>query len=296
MGYSYPDAVAAFVRRCAREGWRPAVLGVRAEIDYLWRKHGLRAVGIGDEVLLDVGSFGLATRAMRNVRQAVARTYNAGVTTTIVREGDLAPALRAELAEVSARWLRGSRERGFSMILDELLTGAHPDCLLVIAHDRDGRAVGFQRYALCSGGTALSLDTMRRDRNGPNGLNERMIVDMLEHGRDRGVRTVSLNFAAFRMLLDAGAARSPVERLGYRTMHLLDPVIQLESLYLFNAKFRPGYRPRSVMFPSWLSIPTVAAVLLTLEFASLADRRVQAIAESEPAVGSTPTIVTGDAE
>jgi lysyl-tRNA synthetase class 2 len=291
---AYPAAIDAFVARCTREGWRPAVLGVLGELADLWHRHGLRSIGFGDEVLLDVGSFSLATRAMRNVRQAVARTYNAGVRTTIVREGDLPPVLRAELTEVSSAWLRGGRERGFSMILDGLLTGAHPDCLLVIAHDRTGRVVGFQRYAVCCGQTALSLDTMRRDRTGPNGLNERMIIDLLEYSGQRGIRQLSLNFAAFRTLLDAGSGRRGFERLGYRTLHLLDPLIQLESLYQFNAKFRPSYRPRSVAFGSWWSIPTVAAVMLILEFASTGARRVAV--ETEPAMSTAPTIVTGDAE
>ena len=270
---AYPDAAAAVLRRCAREGWRPAVLGVREELADLWHRHGLRSVGIGDEVLLDVAGFSLTSRRMRNVRQAVARTHNAGVSTRIVREGDLAPGLAADLAEVSAQWLRGSRERGFSMILDGLLTGAHPDCLLVIAYDHAGTVVAFQRYAVCRGGAALSLDTMRRDRNGPNGLNERMIVDLLAWGRDRGARELSLNFAAFRTMLDAGDARRGFERLGYRALHLLDPLIQLESLYLFNAKFRPTYRPRGVAFRSWLSIPVVAAAMLVLEFAGGVERR-----------------------
>jgi lysyl-tRNA synthetase class 2 len=279
---SYADAVNAFVRRCVAMGWRPAVLGVRADLADLWHRHGLRSVGIGDEVLLDVGGFSLTSRRMRNVRQAVARTHNAGVSTTVVREGDLPPSLRAELADVSTRWLKGSRERGFSMILDGLLTGAHPDCVLVIARDHAGNVVGFQRYAPCCGGEALSLDTMRRDRQGPNGLNERMIVDLLEHGRDHGVKLLSLNFAAFRTLLDAGSGRRGFERPGYRALHLLDPLIQLESLYLFNAKFRPSYRPRSVAFPSWVSIPLVAAAMLTLEFAAGAERR--AASEQDPAL------------
>lgn len=279
---SYADAVATFVNRCAVMGWRPAVLGVRAELEDLWHRHGLRSVGIGDEVLLDVGEFSLASRRMRNVRQAVARTYNAGVSTRIVREGDLSPSRSVELADVSTRWLKGSSERGFSMILDGLLTGAHPDCVLVIARDHAGKVVGFQRYAPCRGGEALSLDTMRRDREGPNGLNERMIVDLLEHGRDHGVKLLSLNFAAFRTLLDAGNRRRGFERLGYRALHLLDPLIQLESLYLFNAKFRPTYRPRSVAFPSWLSIPLVASAMLTLEFAAGAERR--AASEKDPAL------------
>jgi len=285
---SYADAVASFVRRCAVLGWRPAVLGVRAELADLWHRHGLRSVGIGDEVLLDVEEFSLASRRMRNVRQAVARTYNAGVSTRIVREGDLAPSLRAELAEVSTRWLGGSRERGFSMILDGLLTGAHPDCVLVIASDIAGKVVGFQRYAPCRAGDALSLDTMRRDRGGPNGLNERMIVDLLDYGRRTGVRLLSLNFAAFRTMLDAGEARRGFERLGYRAMHLLDPLIQVESLYLFNAKFRPTYRPRSVAFRSWLSIPLVAAAMLSLEFVSGAERRVAPV--DDPALIVLPNV------
>jgi lysylphosphatidylglycerol synthetase-like protein (DUF2156 family) len=291
---AYPAAIEAFIARCTREGWRPAVIGVLGDLADLWHRHGLRSIGIGDEVLLDVAGFSLASRAMRNVRQAVSRTFNAGVTTTVVREGDLSPALRLDLAEVSSAWLRGGRERGFSMILDGLLTGAHPDCLLVIAHDHTGRVVGFQRYALCCGGTALSLDTMRRDREGPNGLNERMIVDVLDYAARHGIQQLSLNFAAFRTLLDAGDARRTVERLGYRALHLLDPLIQLESLYLFNAKFRPSYRPRSVAFPSWWSILAVAAVMLTLEFAPLGNRK--ATPEPEPAIEVSPTIVTGDAE
>ena len=156
------------------------------------------------------------------------------------------------------------------MILDGLLTGRHPDCLLVIARDRAGRPVGFQRYAPC--GAALSLDTMRRDRDGPNGLNERMIVDLVAHARARGVRAISLNFAAFRALIDAGDDRGVLERIGYQALHLLDPFIRVESLYLFNAKFKPGFQPRGVVFPSWFSVPVVAAAMVGMEFGLAYDR------------------------
>jgi lysylphosphatidylglycerol synthetase-like protein (DUF2156 family) len=266
---AFGAAVDEFVRVCDRAGWRPAALAVREDVAPLWRRHGLHTIGIGDEVLLDVDGFTLAGRAMRNVRQAVTRTRNLGVTTTVMREGELPERLRTELAGLSACWRGRAPERGFSMILDGLLTGRHPDCLLVIARDRAGRLVGFQRYA--PAGVALSLDTMRRDRGGPNGLNERMIVDLVDHARAHGIRVISLNFAAFRTLLDTDD-RGFAERIGYQALHLLDPFIRVESLYLFNAKFRPGYVPRGVVLPSWFSVPVVAAAMVGMEFGLGYDR------------------------
>lgn len=269
---SFQSAIDAFIALCQNKGWEPAAVGARADLAPMWRRYKLNVIGIGDEVVLDVDSFTLVGRRMLNVRQTVAHTRKLGVTSEIWREGDLSPALREELADLSKRWLHGHQERGFSMILDGLLAGFHPDCLLVVTRDKDGRPVGFQRYAYCRDGKALSLDTMRRDRRGPGGLNERMIVEVTEFARARGVKEISLNFAAFRPLLDAGEQRSGVQQLAYRALHLLDPFIQVESLYRFNAKFHPGFVERSVVLPSWSVFPMALAALLGMEFAFPYDR------------------------
>ncbi len=262
---SYPAAVAEFAALAQRSGWRMAVLGARGDLTDLWRPYGMRSIGIGDEVLLTPGEFGLRGRSMRNVRQAVQRTRNAGVTTEILREGDLPEDERARLRTLATEAMGGAEERGFSMNLDDLLTGRHESPVIVIARAADGTPVGFQRYLPSASGRRLSLDAMRRAAGSPNGLNERMIVDIVEYAREHGVREVSLNFAAFRELFDT-AERGPLERGEYRLIHLLDPLIKVESLYLFNRKFRPRYVPRSVLFPSWLALATVGAAMLTLEF------------------------------
>jgi lysylphosphatidylglycerol synthetase-like protein (DUF2156 family) len=269
---SYADAVDRFVDECARHGWRTAVLGARHDLQRLWRRHRMHGIGIGDEVVLDVAGFGLSTRRMRNVRQAVRRTHNAGATTEVVREGDVDPRLRDELVAVSAQWLDGARERGFSMNLDGFLRGVYPECVLVVARDAAGRVAGYQRYAPCRGGAALSLDTMRRVRTGPNGLNERMVVDLVAYARAHGIAEISLNFAAFHDLLAAGRRRG-LERVAYRAVHLLDPLVRVESLYLFNAKFRPGYVARGLLFSSWFALPVIAAAVFGMEFALGYDRR-----------------------
>jgi lysyl-tRNA synthetase class 2 len=130
---------------------------------------------------------------------------------------------------------------------------------------------------------------MRRDRQGPNGLNERMIVDLVTYARERGVTLISLNFAAFRTLIDAGDTRGALEKAGYSALHLLDPFIQVESLYLFNAKFRPGFIPRGVAFPSLLSLPVVAAAMVGMEFGLGYDRN----RPPEPELLPDPRLVLG---
>ncbi|WP_412516899.1 phosphatidylglycerol lysyltransferase domain-containing protein [Actinomadura madurae] len=257
----HPAAVRAFRAMCRTTGWRPAVLGASDGLLAAWGP--CRAIGYGDEVVLRPGEFSLAGRQMRNVRQAVRRTENAGVTSEIVPERDLTPALRAKLLDVASRSLGGAAERGFSMNLDELLTGYHPGAVVAIAYDEDKEPIAFQRYV--SAGQGISLDAMRRAPGGPNGVNERLIVEMVRYAGERGHGVVSLNFAAFRELLDADE-RTLLEKAGYRALHLLDPWIAVESLYLFDKKFRPSYRPRNVVLRSWFDLAWLAAALLTLEF------------------------------
>lgn len=265
-------AVHAFLVHCARNGWRPFVIGARGDLASMWTRFGLRSIGIGDEVVVDVERFTLDTPRLRNVRQAVKRTHNMGVSTAVVREADLDPGQREELAEITARCWGGLPERGFSMNLDGLLAGLHPDALLVICRDATGAAVAFQRYVLCTGGTALSLDTMCRLPDAPNGVNERMIVEAMRWGSERGVTRASLNFAAFRTLFDADQ-RGPLEATGYRTIHLLDRWIKLESLYHFNAKFRPEWVPRSVVLRAWSDLPFLLPAALAAEFGGVFDIR-----------------------
>jgi lysyl-tRNA synthetase class 2 len=271
-------AVVEFLALCRRRGWRPAVLGAREALLPLWREYGMHGIGIGDEVMLDVAAFSLEGRAIRNVRQAVRRTHKIGITTKVLRESALDGESADQLLAIHQRWLKGHAEHGFAMNLDAITSARHPDALLIVAYDADGRAVGFQRYHPVGANrpsatpTALSLDVMPRDPTSPNGVNERLIVDLLAWARDRGIADISLNFAAFRPIMDAGTRRTPLERLAFRAIHLLDPWIMLESLYRFNAKFRPGWQPRSVLFRSWGEVGWLAAAALAMEFSLPLDR------------------------
>jgi lysylphosphatidylglycerol synthetase-like protein (DUF2156 family) len=257
---SQAAAVLAFARLCARHGWRPAVLGAAAATGDIWRRAGVRrAVEIGDEAILDVGTFSLATRRMRNVRQAVRRAGNAGVRVTI---GPLDPLLVPRLAPILRDWLKGRGERGFAMNLDAILA-PRDDVLVAVAYDAAGEPQAFARFAVVAGGRILSLDVAPRHRDAPNGVVERLIAETVDYGRRRGAQEVSLNFAGMRRVY---AGRTPTARLATVPLRLLDRWIELRTLYRFTDKFDPLWRPRQLRMRSWLELIPVGAAALTSEF------------------------------
>ncbi|HET6818908.1 MAG TPA: phosphatidylglycerol lysyltransferase domain-containing protein [Mycobacteriales bacterium] len=268
---SYPAAVEAFVAHADAQGWRVAVLGAGPRSLPLWRRQGLWAVSIGRDVRIDVASFSLEGRRFRNLRQAVQRSRNAGVTTDVVGERDLDDDVRAELLKVMAAAGKGTQTRGFAMILDEPLTGVHPGMYIAYARSASGQIVAFHRYASADGGRELSLDVPWRRPGAPNGVDERLIVEMVRWGAARGARSLSLAFAAFPDVFEL-QQRSILQQLAYRAVHLLDRFIRLESLYRFVRKFHAFGDERYVALRP-IQLVFVAATALSLEFGAPQKRR-----------------------
>lgn len=261
----FPELVADFAAMCHTHGWRIAVVGCSERRLALWSDQSLRAVPIGRDVVVDVAGFDMVGRKFRNLRQAVQRTHNAGITTEIVAEQQLDGRLVAELADVVRASPSGAHtDRGFYMNLDGVLEGRFPGIQLIIARDAHGRAQGFHRYATAGAGSDITLDVPWRRRGAPNGIDERLSVDMITAAKEIGAQRVSLAFAAFPEIFD-DKDRGHVERVFYRLIHLLDPLIALESLYRYVHKFH-ALDARRYALVSLTQLLPLAFVLLTLEF------------------------------
>ncbi len=265
----FATLVADFVRMCHGRGWQIIVLACGQRHLGLWRSETvgqpMLAVPIGRDVVVDVRHFTLRGRRFRNLRQAVQRTHNCGITTEIVDEQELDSALIAELTEVLHAAHRAARtERGFCMSLDGALQGRYPGIKLAIARDRGGRVVAFHRYATAGRGSEVSLDVPFRRPDAPNGVDERLSVDMIADAKNHNALRLSLAFAAFPEIFNA-TRPTPLQRVAFRLIHLLDPLIRLESLYRYLHKFHSLAERRYVVLCVH-HIPAALVVLLSLEF------------------------------
>ncbi|WP_233625022.1 phosphatidylglycerol lysyltransferase domain-containing protein [Actinoplanes sp. ATCC 53533] len=263
---AWPEAINAWLNESLRHGWTPAVLGCGNAGGTAYRRCGLDVVELGDEAVVDVADFSLEGRAMRSVRQAVARIGRAGYTCQIVRQRDVAPAELGAVVRAAAEFRDGTVERGFSMALSRIGDPRDGACLLAICRDGESRIRGVLQFVPW-GPDGLSLDLMRGDRRAENGLTEFMIVSTIEAAAAAGIRRISLNFAVLRSVFaraeELGAG--PVLRLWHKVLRAASRFWQIESLYRANAKYLPTWQPRYLCFPTARDLPRIALAALRAE-------------------------------
>ncbi|WP_411071066.1 phosphatidylglycerol lysyltransferase domain-containing protein [Streptomyces sp. cmx-4-25] len=272
---AWPGAIERFMDEAKIHSWTPAVMGCSETGGQVWtRETGLDALELGDEAIVDVADFSLSGRAMRNVRQMVKRIERNGYTTRVRRVRDLDDAELARVRRAAADWRGTDTERGFSMALGRIGAPGDGDAVIATAHKRgdddqdspygDLKAI---IHFVPWGPDGMSLELMRRDRTADPGMNELLIVAALQASPGLGIARVSLNFAIFRAALARGEkiGAGPVLRLWRGLLVFLSRWFQIESLYKFNAKFRPRWEPRFVVYRTSRDLPRIGFAALQAE-------------------------------
>ncbi|MEY9962047.1 lysyl-tRNA synthetase class 2 [Streptacidiphilus sp. MAP12-16] len=271
---AWPGAIKRFMEEAHRYAWVPAVMGCSETGGEVWtREAGLDALEIGDEAIVEVADFTLEGRAMRNVRQMVKRIERAGYECRVRRVSELTDLELAQIRHAADAWRGTETERGFSMALGRFGDPADEGCVVVTAHKLpEGAAEGASDiravlHFVPWGKDGISLELMRRDRDADPGLNELLIVKALEACGELGVDRVSLNFAMFRSALARGEriGAGPVLRAWRGLLVFLSRWFQIESLYKFNAKFRPIWEPRFLVYPTARDLPRIGISALQAE-------------------------------
>ncbi|WP_432148209.1 phosphatidylglycerol lysyltransferase domain-containing protein [Streptomyces sp. bgisy029] len=251
---AWPGAIEPWLAEAREHGWIPAVMGASEEAGTVYARHGMDALELGDEAIVETAEFTLDGRAMRGVRQAYNRVKRAGYEVTIRRHADIPEAEMAELVRRADAWRDGETERGFSMALGRLGDPADGQCVMLECRNASEDGTPGELRALLSfvpwGPHGLSLDLMRRDREAENGLMEFMVIQLLQRSGEIGITQVSLNFAMFRSVFERGSrlGAGPVLRLWRALLSFFSRWWQIESLYRANAKYRPIWEPRFMLF------------------------------------------------
>jgi lysyl-tRNA synthetase class 2 len=151
------------------------------------------------------------------------------------------------------------------MALDALFALGDDDAIFIVGFDCTWEPMGFLHFAICNAGSALSLSSMPRLREAPNGFNEWLICESIDWAREHGYRRVSLNFAPFAALLAPAGELTRAEQLQAATLRRFKGRFQLDNLLHFNRKFFPEWQRRFVVYERRRDLPRVGVAALAAE-------------------------------
>ena len=273
-------AWAAFRQMADQHGWVIAVIGASEEWLPTYHHSGMHYMYIGDEGIVNVDQFSLQGNSMKGLRQAYNRLHNKGYTADIFeltggryvtkyresgdRKDDATDARDKDGEQVECSTMRndiqplldssrqGDFERGFSMMLGRVCDARDEGTLMCVVRNATGSPAALCHFVPAHSINGYSLDLMRWDKKGdhPNGLIDFALCTTISYLAREGKRGLSLNFAAMRAIFEREKGDGAVQRLQYWAYKRMSSAMQMESLWKFNAKYKPEWYPRYVAYDS----------------------------------------------
>jgi lysylphosphatidylglycerol synthetase-like protein (DUF2156 family) len=256
------EVFSAFREFAEARGWTIGVMAASEEWLSIYHAAGLHYLYLGDEAIVNCQSFSLAGHKMKGLRQACTRLSRYGYTIEFFDPSKMDPSRVIDIVELISLLRRGGGERGFSMMLGRLFDPRDKGLLLTVVYGPDGKAAAVCQFVPSPAINGYSLDLMRRDPGEhPNGLIDYALCSTIEHLRLEGSKGLSLNFAAFRSVID-GEKDTTFNRVERWALKRLSGILPIESLWTFNSKYHPTWLPRHLVYPAAESfVPVVAATL-----------------------------------
>jgi|GEM_PF-85996 len=253
----------AFRRFADSQGWAVAVMGASEDWLPVYRSVGMHDIYIGDEAVVDVQRFSLAGGEMKGLRQAYNRIAKYGYRASFHDPAHLDRQTAQQLTALMAQSRRGEFERGFSMMLGRIFDPRDEGLLLCIVWAPDGSPAAMCQFVPAPGIDGYSLDLMRRDRGEhPNGLIDFALVSTIEHLRQQHKHGLSLNFAAMRAIFEGERGDGVIQRVERWALRKMSSFVQIETLWRFNAKYKPDWLARYVVYDTAEHlVPAIMAIL-----------------------------------
>ena len=252
-------AIDGFHQMCLRNGWVCAFYQTLPDDLDAYRNAGFEAVAIGDEAIVDVREFDVATQR-KSMRSRLRKLAKDGYTCDVVRAPQDARTLR-EVRAVSDDWLavRGGHELGFSLgwFDDDYIA----ECDLMVLRSPTGRIEAFANIISEYRADEATIDLMRHSPGAPSGTMDMLFVRLFEWARDEGFASFNLGLSAL-----AGVGEDPADPAVARLLQLVyeygNRFYNFRGLHEYKAKFGPVWQPRYLIYQVSSDLPAVFSAIV----------------------------------
>ena len=250
-----------FAEQAHDEGMRVAFYQVSAALVPICVEMGLRVYKLGEEAMVPLDTFDLASGELRKFRKVVNRMEREGWRFEIWQPAEVAARV-GELRAISDAWLahHNAREKGFSLgRFDDAYLCRLPVAVIIV-HDR---VVAFGNVWPGNGKDELSTDLMRHYPDAPNGVMDCLFVQLMLWGKQQGYQWFDLGMAPLSGL--AARQFAPLwSRIGGLIYDRGEAFYNFNGLRAWKSKFQPVWQPRYLALSKAWDLPAVILDITSL--------------------------------
>lgn len=227
----------------------------------IYHENGYRFFKLGEEALVSLDSFTLSGKRNTSLRSVKNRFNREGFHFEVVQPPHDSR-LMERLRLISQKWLRGKKEKGFSLgWFEDSYLQLSPVALLL---DPEDELIAFASIAPgYDHGVTISVDLMRHQPETPNGTMDYLFICLLEWAKDEGYQYFNLGMAPLSSVGQAQAAIRE-EKLAHLVFKHGGYWYGFEGLRKYKEKFSPIWEPRYLAHPRSVSLPILMVELVRL--------------------------------
>jgi phosphatidylglycerol lysyltransferase len=252
-----------FYKFCRQNDWLPTFYQTLPDYLEFYSAIGFRKLKIGEEAILNLGTFTLEGGAKKSLRTSVNKLTKLGFNTYISNPPHI-KGLLEQLKPISDEWLaeRKTKEMKFSLgLFNNEYLNTTP---IIVVEDPERKPVAFANLVIEYTNPELAVDLMRHKNNAPSGTMDYLFVSMIQYAIEKGYKTFNLGLSGM-----AGVGEQPSDPGIEKAIHFIYSTVNFsynfKGLHSFKEKFSPEWSPRYLIFPALTNLPAISIGLFRVD-------------------------------
>jgi phosphatidylglycerol lysyltransferase len=245
-------SIQAFSALCETNDWLPVFYQTQPATLDLYKQAGFNALSVGEEGIVNLGTFTLEGKEGKPLRAPVNKLTNAGYK-FIVHQPPIDDALLEELRAISDEWLtmmHGSEKR-FSLgwFEDDYIRNSP----IGAVHAPEGWVTAFVNFVPEYQLNEITVDLMRKRKEIEHGTMEFLFVSLFQWAKSQGCFGFNLGLSALYGVGEQ-ADDPAIEKVMHWIYEHVNQFYNFKGLHSFKEKFHPEWSPRYLIYPGTSSL------------------------------------------
>jgi len=260
----FEKAIQEFQTFADRYGMNPAFYQVSEKYLSMYHENGYYFFKLGEEALVDLTNFNLEGKKKKDMRLVKNRFEKDNLKFEVI-DPPFSKSLMLELKKISSDWLKGRKEKGFSLgYFQEEYVNRAP---VAVIKDNEDKIIAFANLMpKYDNNKSMAIDLMRFREDAPNGTMDTLFLQLILWCQAQGYENFNVGMAPLSKVGVAPYAHRQ-EKLAKIVYNIGNYWYSFSGLRKYKEKFDPNWEPKYLAYPQFISLPT-----LILDIALLVSR------------------------